>query len=606
MLKLNIQLFADGKVVIDTELNTKNFESGLDKIKNTTQKAGSTVKSIVAGLGITKAVSYAMGQITGSIDGAIARLDTLNNFPKVMNNLGIASDEAEQSIAKMSDKLAGLPTTLDQGASAVQRFTSKNGDVAKSTDLFLALNNAILAGGASSEIQASALEQLSQSYAKGKPDMMEWRTAMTAMPAQLKQVAQAMGYIDADELGEALRDGTESMDDFMDTIVLLNTEGVDGFLSFEKQARNSTGGIKTSITVAKTQVVKGVADIIKAFDVNLKNTGFGSLGGLIAEVGKTAKIGLDEVAKVISGEISLYDFGKEITDFITRMVNKFSEEFPRIANIGINLALELAKGILNPESVSNLVSAGINLVSTLANALVDNFEIIVDSGLEMVLALVQGISNGYPQLVEEADKILNKLLDKLTDQEFLDKLAEKGGEILVTLVIGMIRAIPKIVGLIGNLKGRIAYEFNDLPSKFFDIGINVVKGLWNGIQSRAGQLKKDVQGWANGILTSVKKTLKIASPSKRFRDEIGKQSARGFGVGFDDELSKVYNDIQRAINVEQAKLQANVETGRVFNTLQNSTPVAISIDADVEMDSQKVGRLVTPTVTKTIQTGGGV
>ena len=606
MLKLNIQLFADGKVVIDTELNTKNFESGLDKIKNTTQKAGSTVKSIVAGLGITKAVSYAMGQITGSIDGAIARLDTLNNFPKVMNNLGIASDEAEQSIAKMSDKLAGLPTTLDQGASAVQRFTSKNGDVAKSTDLFLALNNAILAGGASSEIQASALEQLSQSYAKGKPDMMEWRTAMTAMPAQLKQVAQAMGYIDADELGEALRDGTESMDDFMDTIVLLNTEGVDGFLSFEKQARNSTGGIKTSITVAKTQVVKGVADIIKAFDVNLENTGFGSLGGLIAEVGKTAKIGLDEVAKVISGEISLYDFGKEITDFITRMINKFSEEFPRIANIGINLALELAKGILNPESVSNLVSAGINLVSTLANALVDNFEIIVDSGLEMVLALVQGISNGYPQLVEEADKILNKLLDKLTDQEFLNKLAEKGGEILVTLVIGMIRAIPKIVGLIGNLKGRIAYEFNDLPSKFFDIGINVVKGLWNGIQSRAGQLKKDVQGWANGILTSVKKTLKIASPSKRFRDEIGKQSARGFGVGFDDELSKVYNDIQRAINVEQAKLQANVETGRVFNTLQNSTPVAISIDADVEMDSQKVGRLVTPTVTKTIQTGGGV
>ena len=91
----------------------------------------------------------------------------------------------------MSDKLSGLPTTLDQGASAVQRFTSANGDVEKSTDLFLALNNAILAGGASTEIQATALEQMSQAYAKGKPDMMEWRSLMTAMPAQLKQVADA-------------------------------------------------------------------------------------------------------------------------------------------------------------------------------------------------------------------------------------------------------------------------------------------------------------------------------------------------------------------------------------------------------------------------------
>ena len=425
MLKLNIQRFADGKVVIDTELNTKNFENGLDKIKNTTQKAGSTVKSIVAGLGITKVVSMAMNQITGSIDGAISRIDTLNNFPKVMQNLGIASDEAEESIAKMSDKLAGLPTTLDQGASAVQRFTSKNGDVAKSTDLFLALNNAILAGGASSEIQASALEQLSQSYAKGKPDMMEWRTAMTAMPAQLKQVAQAMGYIDADELGEALRNGTESMDDFMDTIVQLNTEGVDGFLSFEKQARNSTGGIKTSITVAKTQVVKGVADIINAFNTSFEKTSFGSLSGFIAEVGKGAKIGLDEVAKVISGELSLFDFGTEITDFITRMINKVSEEFPRMFSTGVSLVLEFVNGILNPESINNLISASVNLISTIANSIVDNLDVMITAGMDAVLSLIQGLSNGYPQLIEELDGILNKLLDKLTDQEFLDKIAEK-------------------------------------------------------------------------------------------------------------------------------------------------------------------------------------
>ena len=58
--------------------------------------------------------------------------------------------------------------------------------------------------------------------------------------------------------------------------------------------------------------------------------------------------------------------------------------------------------------------------------------------------------------------------------------------------------------------------------------------------------------------------------------------------------------------MEQEKLVASVETGRVFNTIQNSTPVAININGDVNMDGQKVGRLVTPTVTRTIKNGGGV
>ncbi|MGO5579078.1 tape measure protein, partial [Catenibacterium mitsuokai] len=114
-----------------------------------------------------------------------------------------------------------------------------NSNISRSTDMFLALNNAILAGGASSEIQKSALEQLSQSYAKGKPDMFEWRSAMTAMPAQMKQVAEAMGFVNASALGEALRNGTVSMDQFMDTIMKLNTQGINGYQSFEEQARNA-------------------------------------------------------------------------------------------------------------------------------------------------------------------------------------------------------------------------------------------------------------------------------------------------------------------------------------------------------------------------------
>jgi hypothetical protein len=89
------------------------------------------------------------------------------------------------------------------------------------------------------------------------------------------------------------------------------------------------------------------------------------------------------------------------------------------------------------------------------------------------------------------------------------------------------------------------------------------------------------------------------------RDEVGKYLAQGLGVGFDDELDSVYKDMQKTIDFENAKLQANVESGNLFNTIMNSTPVEININADVDMDGQKVGRMITPTISRTIKTGGG-
>ena len=47
--------------------------------------------------------------ISNSMDDAISRYDTMNNFPRVMQNLGIATEDSQKSIDKMSEALMGLP-----------------------------------------------------------------------------------------------------------------------------------------------------------------------------------------------------------------------------------------------------------------------------------------------------------------------------------------------------------------------------------------------------------------------------------------------------------------------------------------------------------------
>lgn len=824
IMKLDIQMFADGKVVIDTELNSKNFENGLNRLQSTTQKAGSTIKSIVAGLGISKAISMAISTINNSIDNSISRLDTLRNFPKVMSNLGIAGDKAQASINKMSDKLSGLPTTLDAGASAVQRFTSANSDVEKSTDIFLALNNAILAGGASTDIQTSALEQLSQAYAKGKPDMMEWRTAMTAMPAQLKQVATAMGYVSTDELGEALRKGEVSMDKFMDTIVRLNEEGIEGFENFETQARNSVGGIKTSITVAKTQVVKGVADIIDALDIKLEKLGFGKISEIIAGFGKDAKKGLDGIADLIKGDTSqmimdlLIKFEEEGPKVIETFLKGINSKIPKLIETGGNLLSELMAGInanlqplfnggieiattiingvadkipmlvpkvvdtmmqlfmilSNPENIDKMTEAGANLLFALIDGIIESIPQLIENteftleaiftilsggmnlmrkvGFSLIKALIKGFIKSIPKLIDSGKEVIDSLVAKFNEmvekakeiggkiiKSISDAIGEKVGEIsnaigevinsivewfqqlpekigeIVNSAIEFIKQIPYYLGYavgviigyiaefgakigefvtvtipnfingiiqwfaqlpekIGNFfiqvgekiaelgrefinfltvtvpefingivqwfaelpgkiwnwlvdvvnkianwgndmvnKGKQAVKntsdtvvngFKEIPGKVVSIGKDIVKGLWNGIKGAGNWIKDKIKGFADGLVDGFKSVFGIKSPSKVMRDQVGKWLPLGMYEGFEDELSGVYKDMEKAINFENAKLQANVETGKVFNTLANTTPVYVHVDADVEMDNTKVGRIITPVVSETLKTGG--
>lgn len=299
-----------------------NVSSNLDKLSGLANNASNKILGAfnpltsklnqMLGIGLAvKAVDKATNMITNSIDGSISRLDTLNNFEKVMSNMNISADQADLAKSKLVKGLNGLPTTLDDAVASVQRFTANNKDVQKSADIFLALNNAILAGGMSREIQSSALEQISQSYSKGKPDMIEWRSLLTAMPAQVDQIGKSFG-LTSDQLGEALRNGNISMDQFMDRIVEMNKNGAEGFKSFEEQARNSVGGVRTGMSIMNSAITRGVTSIIDTFDKMAKDKGLGGIAGIFGKIGAAFEDNLKKIGT----------FAEEHSDDIFRFFDK--------------------------------------------------------------------------------------------------------------------------------------------------------------------------------------------------------------------------------------------------------------------------------------------
>ena len=153
-----------------------------------------------------------------------------------------------------------------------------------------------------------------------------------------------------------------------------------------------------------------------------------------------------------------------------------------------------------------------------------------------------------------------------------------------------------------DLVTNIVDTIKNLPSKMLEIGKNIVQGIWNGITGMVSWLKDKISGFLGGIVDGVKGVLGIHSPSKVFNKEVGRFMAMGIGEGFEDNLDKVYRQMKSAVDFETQKLSANLSTTATNNKL--FTANILMKPSDIYLDSTKVGRAVTPAVTKTLRGAG--
>lgn len=293
----------------------QGFDGEVDR---TGQKGGRSLGSIWTSFvgnflasGATKIISKGIGLITSNIDGAINRVDTLNNANRVFENMGFSAGETSKTMDSLKKSIQGLPTPLDSAIKGVQLIASSTNDLGKSEQIFAALNNGILGFGGSAEMVDNAIIQLSQSFSNGKVDAQTWNSMINSgLGPALNALAKQMG-LTAGQMKEGLSDGSISVEEFQDSLIKLNKEGGGGLKSLEQIAKDSTAGIKTGLANMKTAIVRGVANVVTKIDEGLKSAGFGSISEIIADKGAKMEAALSKFAEMIPPMIktvkTLYD-----------------------------------------------------------------------------------------------------------------------------------------------------------------------------------------------------------------------------------------------------------------------------------------------------------
>ena len=117
-----------------------------------------------------------------------------------------------------------------------------------------------------------------------------------------------------------------------------------------------------------------------------------------------------------------------------------------------------------------------------------------------------------------------------------------------------------------NLVNTVHTTIAELPGRVMEVGRNIVEGLWNGICSAGDWIRSKVGEFARGILDGMKAALGIHSPSKLFRDEVGKYIALGVGEGFLDNIGKVTKSMQNKLDLETGKISSNLNVASQVGT----------------------------------------
>lgn len=602
----------------------KNMSSTFKKALGVCNSFGSQVKSIVAGVGVTKALGVAMNTVTTSLDGAITRFDTLHSYPKVMNSLGFSTDAAKASVSKLNASVQGLPTSLSDIVRSAQSLTSVTGNMGKATDTAIALNHALLASSASTEDVSRAQQQYSQMLAVGKPDMQSWRTLQETMAPALTKTAKKLGIVSGNttELYNAMKNGQITFDQFNAALIECDTEAG----GFAETALSASKTIRTGFTNIKSAVENVEMRIISAFNNILDSQGFGSFVDILDKVKSSiyslsgafmeTKDGIDYAFK----PAILQDFMSAINTMKTKArsamnafedtgaiqeaqkaLNKFGQAFNKIGDA-------LANSMLL-ETIANIFGQIVGTASYFAGEIASQFSSLID---------INGITNTcnqVKQVFSDMAKALKGAWEKFRDTgaiqacasalsavkdavlHVVDACAQSG------VIENLANAFGKVVKNIADVVKKIAEFVSALDPGTIQTALKAVTGLflafkgYKAVQSGISHLKnfgsaaknaganaKDAVSNVKNLISAIKDSASTKSLDplknlfKKKKDDSDESGGSVPNTGGIDKIKAKYEGIAKVVESVGNTIKTSIEgIGTAISGILDSITQGISL-----------------------------
>lgn len=347
-------------------------------------------------------------------------------------------------------------------------------------------------------------------------------------------------------------------------------------------------------------------------------------------VEKLKKFFTEDVPNAIKQMVQFFqDLPGKITEALQNVITNVTTWASNMAQQAVEAGSQFVQNVVNffqqlPGNITNFLSNVISNVSSWVGEMASNA---ASAGSQFVNNVVSFVQNLPGRVMGFLSNVISNVIGWASN---MASNARNAGSQFVNNVVNFISQLPgRISGFLSSVIGRLAgwagemasagargasAMFNavvdglaSLPGSVASIGSDIVSGIWNGISGAAGWLAGQVRSFASGILDSMKSALGIHSPSRLFRDQVGKYIAQGIGEGFTDEMGNVTRQMQDAMpdasafaSAPQLAYGSSTATGSAANPGVVDAVVEALGRVHIVLDDEVAGKFVERTVTNAI------
>lgn len=480
------------------EILSKAQELAMQNANNAYKTAGLSANEYMET--VTSFAASLKQSTANEVEAATAADQALIDMADNVNKMGTSMESiqnAYQGFAKgnytMLDNLklgyGGTKTEMERLLKDAEKLSGQKYDISNLADVYEAIHVVKEELGITGTTAKEATGTISGSLSMAKAS---WTNLLTGM---------------ADENA----DFDKLVDDFVESCVAV----MENILP---RAEIALGGIGNLIEQLMPVIVKRIPQIINDVLPQLLQSGLDMISAILQGIQQNLPLILSSGSEIIGILIksilqmlpmvaeTAYTLVMELANgFISNIDNVISsgsemllgfvegivDKLPELIDTAVNLVVETAMALTDPNTLTNIIEAGIKLITTLAWALVDAIPKLLNAVPTIIGRLVATLIANAPRLLTAAIELLLALGSSMLDQ-----------------VWQLLTFIPKVAASIIDAFCEIDWA---------NIGQNIIDGIWAGLSAGWNWLIGRAKKLASGLFGAFKGELQINSPSKKFK-----------------------------------------------------------------------------------------
>ena len=212
---------------------------------------------------------------------------------------------------------------------------------------------------------------------------------------------------------------------------------------------------------------------------------------------------------------------------------------PGVLESGASIIMQLVTGFLSV--APSLYTAAEEIIQQLLTSLMQALPSMLSTGAQFIMSMVSGLLSNLPSIVSSATTVVANLLT--TFASHLPDLLAQGISLIGQLVAGSISMIPDVISAAIDICKGITNTFGEID--WLTLGKNIIDGIITGIRNAAESLFNALRDLAKKALQAAKDALGIQSPSKLFRDQVGRYIPAGVAQGVRNNLGLVKSAVRQ-------------------------------------------------------------